>query len=129
MKNVDKILKKYLTKDDYKKYNLGGEFNEEGNPKITGMQAAQGGVAIAGLATPLVAKQDEVAGGVLGGAVSGASAGAMLGPIGMGVGAVIGSTIGGIQASNDKDARLKAEQEYKRAEERVKELRAKRQQP
>lgn len=115
MKNVDKILKKYLTKDDYKKYNLGGEFDEKGNPKITGMQAAQGGVAIAGLATPLVAQQDEVAGGVLGGAVSGASAGAMFGPIGMGVGAGVGALVGGIQADQAKNEREKREQEYKQA--------------
>jgi len=68
-----------------------------------------------GMIAPLVAQQDEVAGGVLGGAASGASAGSVAGPWGMAAGAVIGGTIGGIQASNAKDARLKAEQEYRQA--------------
>lgn len=111
---LSKNFKSKLSKT-YKKYINGGDIDEEGNQKITRSQIAQGSVAVAGLAAPLVAQQDEITGGVLGGASSGASAGAIFGPIGMGVGAGVGAVVGGIQAKNNKDARLKAEQEYKDA--------------
>lgn len=115
MKNVDKILKKYLTKDDYKKYYNGGENDEDETNKLNGGQIAQGGVAVAGLATPLVAQQNEVAGGVLGGATTGAGVGAMFGPVGMGVGAGVGAVVGGIQANNAKNERENREREYQDA--------------
>lgn len=99
----------------YKKYVGGGGVDVESNPKITGNQVVQGGIGIAGLAAPLVAQQDDVAGGVLGGAASGASAGSIAGPWGMAAGAVIGGTIGGVSAQINSDKAKKAQQEYQDA--------------
>src|SRR4051812_38907442 len=75
---------------------------------LGGMDAA---TTAAGLLTPIVANQDEVAGGAVGGAVSGASMGATFGPIGAGVGAVAGGIYGGITSNNARNARLKLEDE------------------
>lgn len=88
----------------YKKFPMGGN---------TPINPYEVGAAGLGLATPLIAKEDEVAGGVVGGALSGASAGSVAGPWGMAAGAVIGGTIAGVQSYNNRENRLEAERQYK----------------
>ena len=112
---LSKNSKSRLSKT-YKKYVDGGGVDENGNQRITGNQAASGGLGIATSAIGTASTGNTNVGmGIATGAASGAAAGSVAGPWGMAAGAVVGGTIGGISAKVNSDKAKRAAQEYQDA--------------
>ncbi len=100
------------------------------DPKKKPKSGAGAGLVMAGVgmasgfaSDQMTENKQEVGAGILSGAVSGASTGMAAGPLGAVAGAVIGGTVGGIKGKKQQDARIKAEADQKKYDERMKMMR------